>query len=516
MHPVDQRRPQRQSPVSPPQPPVPLAGSDPPSDLDGREPPDGRDPVISAPLRLTGPALLVAARFRDITLATRLLRSDEARTFSIGNARGADAPVNPAWLPEMPDPLAPRRHLLVEPTPGGFVLNLTSAMRAVLQTELQALPLGPDLGRADAPLMLPPGSHLLVPCGEVTFDLQPAEPAATLPRPWLPAGWRRGVKYPLVVAILLALLMAIAHLIPSDPRALSLDTLDASSRMARLLTVPLEVTAPEIDRARALKQAAGGGGSPAAPKPSGQAGDKRSRDTNHRLAIQGTARPEDVRALSARIRQNSLLAVLDGPRGSALTALLDDGPAMGADAESVVGNLIAANPGAAYGLGGLGMTGTGAGAAGEHEGTIGGGGPLGTVGVFGRGSGSGPGYGTGVGALHARKAIVPDPVIGKADVQGTLDKEIIRRVVRRHLNEVKYCYQQALSRRPTLEGRLVTQFTIAPTGHVLAAFVQSSTLRAVEVEACVVNAVKRWEFPEPNHGGLAMVSYPFTFAPAGD
>jgi TonB family protein len=99
--------------------------------------------------------------------------------------------------------------------------------------------------------------------------------------------------------------------------------------------------------------------------------------------------------------------------------------------------------------------------------------------------------------------------------QGELDKEIIRRIVRRHLNEVKFCYQDALARRPSLEGRLVTQFTIAPTGRVLAAVVQSSTLQAVSVESCIVNAIKRWEFPAPDHGGMAMVSYPFTFAPAG-
>jgi TonB family protein len=509
MHPIDR---QRRSFVPPPQPPVPLDGSDPPFDIDA----PAATPVGASPLRLAARALLVTARFRGITLASRLLRGDEPRTFAIGNAGGADAPVNPAWLPEMSGPPAPRLHLLVEPAPGGFVVNLTSAMRAVLRTELQALPLGPDLGRADAPLMLPPGSHLCVPCGEVTFDIHAAEPAATLPRPWLPAGWRAGVKYPLAVAIVLGLLLAIAHLIPSDPRALSLDTLDASGRMARLVTVPLEVTAPEIDRSRALRKPTGGGGSPAAPKPSGQAGDKRARDTNRRLAIQGTARPEDVRALSARIHQNSLLSLFDGRRGSALAAVLDGQPAMGADAESVLGTLIAANPGVAYGFGGLGMTEPGPGAAGEHEGMIGGGGPLGTIGRFGRGPGSGPRYGTGVGGLHAHQPRIPDPILGDGSVRGTLDKEIIRRVVRRHLNEVKYCYQQALPRRPTLEGRLVTQFTIAPTGHVLAAFVQSSTLQASEVEACVVNAVKRWEFPAPDRGGLAMVSYPFTFAPAGD
>jgi hypothetical protein len=33
---------------------------------------------------------------------------------------------------------------------------------------------------------------------------------------------------------------------------------------------------------------------------------------------------------------------------------------------------------------------------------------------------------------------------------------------------------------------------------------------------CVANAIKRWEFPSPDKGGLAIVSYPFSFAPAGN
>jgi TonB family protein len=512
MHPVDQRRPQRQSPVSPPQPPVRLAGTDPPFDPDA----PAATPVVSAPLRLAASALLVAARFRDITLATRLLRSDEPRTFSIGNARGADAPVNPAWLPEMTDPLAPRRHLLLEPMPGGFVLNLTSAMRAVLQTDRQALPLGPDLGRADAPLTLPPGSHLLVPCGEVTFDLEPAEPAATVPRPWLPAGWRAGVKYPLLVALVLGLLLAIAHLIPSDPRALSLDMLDSSGRMARLRTVPLEVTAPEIDRARALQQAAGGSGSAAAARPSGQAGDPKSRATAHHLTIKGNARPQDARAVAAQIHDSTLLAVLDGPRSSAFADVLADGPALGADVQDIVGNLVASNAGPAFGAGGLGPSGTGRGGGGEREGTIGGGGPLGTIGKIGGRGGPGYGIGPAVGGLHTRRSGTPSFIPGILHVNGTLDKEIIRRIVHRHLNEVKYCYEQALVTRPSLSGRIVVQFAIAPTGRVLTSVVQSSSLGVAAVDSCVVNAVKRWEFPQPDHGGLAMVSYPFSFAPAGD
>jgi TonB family protein len=178
----------------------------------------------------------------------------------------------------------------------------------------------------------------------------------------------------------------------------------------------------------------------------------------------------------------------------------------------VLGNLVASNVGPGWGLGALGVSGTGRGGGGEGQGTIGIGGPLKTIGRAGGGGGSDYGWGHGIGDLAARKSHVPEPILGIASVRGTLDKEIIRRIVRRHLNEVKFCYQEALARRPSLEGRLVTQFTIAATGTVLAAVVQSSTLQAASVESCVVNAIKRWEFPAPDHGGMAMVSYPFTFA----
>ena len=100
-------------------------------------------------------------------------------------------------------------------------------------------------------------------------------------------------------------------------------------------------------------------------------------------------------------------------------------------------------------------------------------------------------------------------------MRGTLDREIIRRIVRRHLNEVRYCYEQALARRPSLEGRLVVQFAIAGTGQVTTSLLQSSSVPAPAVGDCVVNAVRRWAFPAPSGGGMALVSYPFTFSPAG-
>lgn len=233
------------------------------------------------------------------------------------------------------------------------------------------------------------------------------------------------------------------------------------------------------------------------------------------MTIRGTARPQDARAVAAQIHDNSLLAVLDGPRQSAFADVFADGPALGADVQDIVGNLVASNPGSAFGPGGLGVKGTGRGGGGEREGTIGGGGPLGTTGRFGGQGGPVYGIGPGVGGLHTRQSTVPSFIPGILHVNGTLDKEIIRRTVRRHLNEVKSCYEQALVTRPSLTGRIVVQFAIAPTGRVLSSVVQSSSLGVAAVDSCLVNAVKRWEFPQPDHGGLAVVSYPFSFSPAG-
>ena len=100
-------------------------------------------------------------------------------------------------------------------------------------------------------------------------------------------------------------------------------------------------------------------------------------------------------------------------------------------------------------------------------------------------------------------------------MRGSLDKEIIRRVIRRHINEVKYCYEQELVKTPELQGRIAVQFTIAATGQVVTSVMQSSSVGNRRVENCVVQAVRRWEFPKPQGGGIVIVSYPFVLKAAG-
>ncbi len=173
---------------------------------------------------------------------------------------------------------------------------------------------------------------------------------------------------------------------------------------------------------------------------------------------------------------------------------------------SLLGLLSGQQIGEASGVGGLGLVGTGTGGGGTGQGTLG----LGTLGTIGKGGGTG--YGRNA---SGRRAETADVIPGQATVRGSLDKEIIRRIIRRHINEVRYCYQQELRKSPGLGGRVLVQFTIATSGQVASSLLQSSTLANPRAENCIVRAVRRWEFPRP-HGDTVVVSYPFVLTPTAE
>ncbi len=186
------------------------------------------------------------------------------------------------------------------------------------------------------------------------------------------------------------------------------------------------------------------------------------------------------------------------------------------DEEDVWGGLTGAEVGEAYGVGGLGLVGTGRG-GGTGEGTIG----LGNTGLIGKGGGggSGSGYGSGKKAgFGGGGKSVPSVRQAKAKVTGPLDKDIIRRIVRAHINEVRACYNHGLTKDPELGGRISIEFTIGSSGSVTESAVSGNTLKDrdddTNVASCVAKAVKRWKFPKPRGGGEVDVVYPFTLSPS--
>lgn len=110
---------------------------------------------------------------------------------------------------------------------------------------------------------------------------------------------------------------------------------------------------------------------------------------------------------------------------------------------------------------------------------------------------------------------VPTIRQGNAEVQGAIDKDIIRRIVRAHVNEVRHCYNQGLARSPRLAGRVAIQFTIGSDGSVPTAVVAESTINDAAVSGCIAQAVRRWKFPKPQGGGSVIVTYPFVLEPGG-
>ena len=73
----------------------------------------------------------------------------------------------------------------------------------------------------------------------------------------------------------------------------------------------------------------------------------------------------------------------------------------------------------------------------------------------------GPEVGDAYGDKPGKKAGAPEVIPGTPEVRGSLDKEIIRRIIRRHINEVKFCYERELVKSPNLMGRVMVQFTIS-------------------------------------------------------
>jgi TonB family protein len=436
------------------------------------------------------PTLFVEARFRGRVVAARLMSAGTSRPFTIGAARRADAPVDRAFLP--PDVPANDNHELISPSRAGFVLNLSPAMRARVDRSTYGL---------------------RVPCGEVVFDIREAALEPALPRPWLARRWRAELPYTLGVAAALLLVVGILAAVPSDPRALSFDDFGRSLRFDVARVVPEVIVAPPL--AGDARGPAGATAPVAAGSP-GARGERRAPRVDEPHASRSASTVRDAASAAEAVRQSPLLALLDEKRSTALERVLGGGSALGEGADDTLEHLVATSLDRGYASSGLdGGHGTGASDAGTGEGIIG----LGILGLpghdhFGRGSEFSRRAGV-LATLHDRQARSPAVINGFAAARGGLDKELVRRVVRAHLNEVRFCYSEALARQPALAGRVVVQFTIAHTGRVLVSALQSSSLGSATVEQCIVAATRRWEYPRPSGGGLVSVSYPFQLVPTG-
>lgn len=359
-------------------------------------------------------------------------------------------------------------------------------------------------------------SRLNLRLGDTTFNIVGTPKARRFPVP-LRIDWD-AQAYTGAIFALHALAIFIMFSVPPDPKSLSLDAFMNDQRFAKFLIKPPEQKEEVIPEWLKKKSPDEMGGKGKRHKDEeGKMGKKESKNKAGLYALKGPKDNTDMhlaKQLATDAAQKAgVLGILKGTQGSILSSIFGRDTALGSDAQDVLGGLLGTEVGEAYGVGGLGLVGTGRGGGGTGEGTIG----LGNLGTIGKGGGggSGSGYGRGAGGLGGRRAGSPDVVPGTAEVRGSLDKEIIRRIIRRHLNEVKFCYERELVKNAGLSGRVMIQFTIAGTGAVVASAVQSSTMNNPTVEMCIAQSVRRWEFPKPSGGGIVVVTYPFVLKASG-
>jgi outer membrane biosynthesis protein TonB len=91
------------------------------------------------------------------------------------------------------------------------------------------------------------------------------------------------------------------------------------------------------------------------------------------------------------------------------------------------------------------------------------------------------------------------------------ERRAIGDYIRDNSADIRECYAKRLQERPTLQGKLVARFDIGAGGKVIGA--TADGIADKELQLCVVQVVRKWEFEKPVSGGKLRVAYPFKFEP---
>lgn len=243
----------------------------------------------------------------------------------------------------------------------------------------------------------------------------------------------------------------------------------------------------------------------AAKNDQGKAGDKKANPKKDQGKMATKAKERTNEEVVA-----GKMADLFGDKGNAGIASIFNSDAKGGALEAALGGIDGAKVAAGYGAGGLGLRGGGPGGGGVGVGTLG----AGKIGTRGRGSGD-LAYGTGEGGLGKKNERDISMTTGTPVILGSLDPEIIRRIVREHAGQIRYCYESELTRTPGLYGKIVMKWVINGDGKVMQATTAETQMKNANVENCLASRIKTWVFPKPKGGGIVIVNYPFVFKQSG-
>ncbi|MCK5072568.1 MAG: AgmX/PglI C-terminal domain-containing protein [Bacteriovoracaceae bacterium] len=118
---------------------------------------------------------------------------------------------------------------------------------------------------------------------------------------------------------------------------------------------------------------------------------------------------------------------------------------------------------------------------------------------------------SGAKGLGSKKGIDTTYVEPKTVVLGSMDPELIRKILREYLPQFQHCYQQELLRNEKIKGVIKLDFRIAQNGKVSKVAIKGRTRFSRPGRSCMVSVMKMIQFPKPKGGGVVDVTQPLNF-----
>ena len=424
---------------------------------------------------------------------------------------GEGANLSVSRLFDLPASTLPKDFHLVKHAAGGHVVTLPDELRGEVHGRRRVVPLATRGERVEAPFR---GYSCRI--GDDDRVVAQITPSLTLIARYVRAERERDkplwktIDVPFASVLLLALLALLAFiaLVAKAPRVHQTYR-DAIAQDPERFTRYQVKAPPKPPEPPKVKDASGAKEGEKSSEEEGKLGKPEATKKEAAPSRRGAPQvdPDKKTKDLAKVRKLGLIAALSkmGVGGGPASNVLGPGGLGAGINPSLGGTKGRAGPGDAYGVGGLGTRGTGPG---------GGGNALGIGGLGTKGSGHGRG-GYGDVDLGGRGKDETVFVPGRTTVVGGLSRDVINRVIQKHYNEIKYCYEKELTKDPSLYGKVAVLFLIDGTGGVGEALVQQSTMSSEAVESCMLNRVRRWVFPAPQGGGTVQVTYPYVFKSSG-
>jgi hypothetical protein len=395
------------------------------------------------------------------------------------------------------------RAVVVRSDASGWVVCAPRPLTLSL-TENGMTTLGPELlvrGRSQADaqgllMSLPAKGVALLGAGQVALRVRrvPTPPQVAAE----PTDWKGMASATVAALVLVVAMKMLSQGVPPPRYGAEAEVIRPHPMVVRTTPKPTDPLAP-VDRS----QKAEGRKDPgkAVARHQGQEGQAGSKTAPRR-----DARAERARDEHSIVASSGLLKALGAGKGASDVF----GVALEKGVKDAMGHLTGPRAGEARGDGGMGLRSLGGRGGGGDGSGLG----LARIGTNGIGGGL-ANYGEGKGGLRGKENVDIGLGPGKPVVVGSIDPELIRKVVHDHRAQIRTCYETQLTSNQNLAGKVVSAWTIDPAGLVTEAHTQESTLHDKTVETCVANKIKTWRFPIPKGGGEVFVTYPFIFTPGG-